>query len=369
LFERSIGDLEALVHGGRPDARRAFGIFYTASRLARFVAASAVTAMLDEDTELNSTILRISTEGGNEADIDEVVALLSRRKIADLGCGSGVFLTAALDSLLNPYRKTVELLFSGLMGELLSYRQSEILKSSIYGVDRLPQAVELAKLALWLTAARQNEPSADLTANFFEGDSPSTETVDKLLANAGGHLDLILGNPPWGSEFDEDAGRRILRDLGIVYSGIPDSWEIFLALAISTLRPGGRFALLVPETIFSADQKRTREWLLSKCTLEKVYALGPNWFTAKVRMGTVVLQGVTKKADPAHRISTFALAGRNQQDALLGRRPLGQVEALLRQTIPQSVCENDETKQISVLASEWDWSFLTRIASQFAPIR
>jgi hypothetical protein len=145
LFERSIGDLEALAHGGRPDARHAFGIFYTASRLARFVAASAVSAMLDEDSELNAIIARIAAHGGTDSDINEVVSLLSRRKIADLTCGSGVFLTAALDSLLTPYRKTVEAIAAGgLIRELLSFRQSEILKTSIFGVDLLPQAVELA---------------------------------------------------------------------------------------------------------------------------------------------------------------------------------------------------------------------------------
>jgi hypothetical protein len=113
LFERSIGDLEALAHGGRPDARHAFGIFYTASRLARFVATSAVSKMLDEDIELNAIIARVAANGGTDLDIEEVISLLSRRKIADLTCGSGVFLTAALDSLLSPYRKTVEAVAAG----------------------------------------------------------------------------------------------------------------------------------------------------------------------------------------------------------------------------------------------------------------
>ena len=361
LFERSIGDLEALAHGGRPDARRAFGIFYTASRLARFVAGSAVSAMLDEDTQLTSTIARISTKGGNDDDIEEVVDLLSRRKVADLACGSGVFLTAALDSLLSPYRKTLEAIAAGgLIRELLSFRQSEILKASIYGVDLLPQAVELAKLALWLTAARHNEPSADLASNFFVGDSLNAVTIDKLLTNAG-NLDLILGNPPWGGEFDRDAAERILRDLRFPHSGPLDSWEVFLGLAIATLKPGGRFALLVPDTIFSADKRRTREWLLSRCSLEKAYALGPDWFTASVRMGTVVVQGVTKKSGPDQRISTIVLAGRNRIDAQNGRRPLTQLEAMLRQTVPQSVCERDDERQISVLASEWDLDLLKRV--------
>jgi type I restriction-modification system DNA methylase subunit len=146
-----------------------------------------------------------------------------------------------------------------------------------------------------LTAARRNEPSADLASNFFVADSLDPELIRQLLTNAGGGLDLILGNPPWGGEYDHDAARKILKDFQLAPAGPLDSWEVFLALAIASLKPGGRFALLVPDTIFSADKRRTREWLLSKCSLEKVYALGPDWFTASVQMGTVVVQGVTHK--------------------------------------------------------------------------
>jgi hypothetical protein len=39
-------------------------------------------------------------------------------------------------------------------------REAEILKAAIFGGDLLPQAVELTKLSLRLTAARKGEPSA-----------------------------------------------------------------------------------------------------------------------------------------------------------------------------------------------------------------
>jgi len=229
LFERSIGDLTALAHGGRPDARQAFGIFYTASRLARFVATSAVQAMLAENTQLASALTRAATAGndGGQSTIDEIVELLKQYRIADLACGSGVFLTAAMNVLLAPYRKAVEAVASGgLVSQLLSMKQAEVLKSSIYGADLLPQAVELAKLALWLTAARRNEPSADLTSNFAVGNSLSASNIESLLKNAGGKFDLILGNPPWGGEFNRDEARHVLRDLGLQMDGSWDSWEV-----------------------------------------------------------------------------------------------------------------------------------------------
>jgi N-6 DNA Methylase len=362
LFERSIGDIEALAHGGRADARRAFGIFYTASRLARFVASSAIAAMLAEDNELNDAVAAVSAAPDDLGTIDRVVDLLKRYRVADLACGSGVFLTAALDGLLSPYRKALEALTVGRIArDLLSFRQSEILKSSIFGVDLLPQAIELAKLALWLTAARQNEPSADLSMNFFTDDSLQRTTLDRIKGSAGPKLDLIVGNPPWGSEFDRNEGLRIAREVGLPTAATLDSWEIFLGLAALCLKPGGRFALLVPDTIFPAEKERTREWLIRRCTLEKVYALGPDWFTAKVRMGTVVLQGTTKRFEQDHRIITMVLAGHNRNQAQSGQRPLAQLEAILSQSITQTRCEQDEEKRISVLASDWDHDLLDRI--------
>lgn len=364
LFERSVGDLEVLAHGGRSDVRSAFGIFYTASRLARFVASSAISAMLAENSSLDSALARAGSddEAGRLRAVDDIVDLLKQYRIADLSCGSGVFLTAALDALLSPYRKAAEAVAaSDLTKETVTFRQSEVLRSSIFGADLLPQAVELAKLALWLTAARRNEPSADLGSNFMVGNTLDLSKVARLLENAGGKLDLVLGNPPWGGDFDRSTAAQLLKDQGLPTTEAWDSWEVFFVLAITVLKPGGRFALLVPDTLFSSEKKRTRDWLLRKCRLEKVYSLGPDWFSADVRMGTVVLQGVVAPADAKHQVFTMVLAGRNRKEAQDGRKPLTQIEAALAQGAMQERFRDDDERQIQVLASDGDLELLARI--------
>ena len=143
LFERSIGDLTALVHGGRPDARKAFGIFYTASRLAKFMARSAVDAILTQNEDLSAALKKASTgsEKEREQAVEDVFQILKKYRIADLACGSGVFLTAALEGLLNPYRKALEAIsIDNLTRELHGFRQSEVLKETIFGIDLLPLA-------------------------------------------------------------------------------------------------------------------------------------------------------------------------------------------------------------------------------------
>ncbi len=363
LFERSIGDLTALAHGSRPNARAAFGVFYTATRLARFAAASAVEAMLSND-EVLADLIRQSTSPRRDPQqaISDVVDHLKQYRVADLACGSGAFLTAALDSLLVPYRKVSEAVQGGgIDRNLMSANQSQLLRACFFGADILPQAIELAKLALWLTAARKNEPSADLSKNFVVGDSLQGATAE-LLKNAGGKFDLIVGNPPWGSDIDRIAAKYVMSAARFP-DGSSDSWEVFLALIVTALKPNGRFGILVPDTIFSSEKRRTRAWLLENVTLEKVFSIGPDWFTADVRMGTVFLQGTLSPAPPGHRIAQVVLAGEARIAAQQGRKPLQQLERVLTLHSAQSRFQADEDRQIQVLASDEDLRLLTRVES------
>ncbi len=245
VFERSIGDLSALIQRGVPNVRQSFGIYYTASRLARFAARSAIEAALADDEKLSGMLSR-PTERDPRRFAEHVELLtdkLQRYRIADIACGSGVFLSAAFDALLAPFRKTLEAgSVGGLSREVLSFEQSQLLKRSIYGCDILPQAVELAKLSLWLAAARRNEPSADLSANFITGDSLNKSASDGLMSSAGGEFDIIVGNPPWGADVSDESGY--------------DSWELFIQQCTRMLKPGGRLALVLPDTIFLLPRRK-----------------------------------------------------------------------------------------------------------------
>jgi len=136
-----------------------------------------------------------------------------------------------------------------------------------------------------------------------------------------------------------------------------------LALVVHSLKPGGRFALLVPDTLFSADKQRTRQWLLERTTLEKVYSLGPDWFTTDVRMGTVLVQGRRSSPDPSNKITTIVLAGKERVTAQAGGKPLQQVEAGLSQQTAQRLCAMSEGSHFQVLASEQELGLLHRIES------
>jgi type I restriction enzyme M protein len=102
-------------------------------------------------------------------------------------------------------------------------------------------------------------------------------------------FDLVLTNPPFGSILGIEAFSGLARfSLAEGRKKVP--LEIVgLERSIEFLRPGGRIAIVLPESIFNAESlKYVREWLMSKLAIRIVIDL-PNEtfapFGANVRSG------------------------------------------------------------------------------------
>lgn len=134
VFERSVGDLNEIAGGGQPDVRQAFGIYYTAARLAKFAARSAITAVLSDDEELQTLLQGKAGKDLQEfeAHAHSVLEVLGKYRIADISCGSGVFLTAAYEALIAPFRKTLEAGTGGMFSrEIIAFQQAR----GCYGLE------------------------------------------------------------------------------------------------------------------------------------------------------------------------------------------------------------------------------------------
>lgn len=139
----------------RGNARKVSGSYYTPDSL--------VQALLDES--LNPLIEE--TIAGKE-DQAAIEALLNLR-IIDPACGSGHFLLAAARRLAT---RIARLSSPGTPSEA-DYRHwlREIARRSLFGVDRNPMAIELAKVALWIETVEPGKPLSFLDAHLRCGDS------------------------------------------------------------------------------------------------------------------------------------------------------------------------------------------------------
>jgi len=371
IFEESLSDLKAMEADApvplaeRLRERKQTGIFYTTDLLSDFVAAGAIRDLLDDGA---------SSDPCAEAELTPMfesrLERLRHLRIVDLACGSGAFLVSAYAEILREYWRLQEVL-SGLKAlkgtpqrDLFSFAQNvdqaAVLRDSLFGIDLLPQAVEIAKIALWLQSARKGEKISNLMRNLVQGDSLDIQASLAKLDASEGTFDLVIGNPPWGGMVSPSAYERVIDYLGLSKEHPWDTWEIFIALGLRTLKDGGRLALLVPDSFFYPEKAAIRRLLFENAKIEKAYNLGPDWFGPKVRMATVVLQVRKGQVQEPYDIRAMLLAGSLRSKAIRAEVPLTQTEAQRSRDVPSQRCV-DNNYEIEVFRGRQDDVIIERM--------
>lgn len=142
----------------RSTERKTTGSYYTDSRLVAQLIDSALVPVIENAIK------------DKPSDEEKRTALLEL-KVADIACGSGAFLIAALEKMGE---------YLSLIGkeegekpteQELRHAKREVLQNCIYGVDLNPMALELAKFSLWITASMPNFPLSFLDHKLKCGNS------------------------------------------------------------------------------------------------------------------------------------------------------------------------------------------------------
>ncbi|KQO90887.1 type II DNA modification enzyme [Methylobacterium sp. Leaf90] len=132
----------------RGNARKVSGSYYTPDAL--------VQALID--SALDPVLERAEAEGGADA----ILALT----VIDPACGSAHFLLGAARRMA---MRVAQLRDPDAPDHQAALR--DVVRGCIYGVDRNPMAVELAKVALWIETVQPGKPLGFLDANIRCGDA------------------------------------------------------------------------------------------------------------------------------------------------------------------------------------------------------
>jgi type I restriction enzyme M protein len=178
----------------------------------------------------------------------DMVAPQLGEKILDPACGTGGFLTCAIETVRKAQVKTVE--------------QEQQLQHSIYGVEKKP-------LPHLLCTTNMILHGIDVPTNVRHDN-----TLSRPLRDYGpkDRVDVIVTNPPFGG-MEEDG----------IETNFPANFrtretaDLFLVLIMHLLKDGGRAAVVLPDgTLFGEGIKtRIKEQLLTTCNLHAVVRL-PN---------------------------------------------------------------------------------------------
>lgn len=351
IFEQSISDIEEIEKAirkreyvGSPfEYRKKAGIYYTRKVLTDYIVSRSLDRIVERIE--NELIVKYPEDRLSEDKniqkkyfLSYIDRLLSLR-IIDPAAGSGAFLISAYQYLDNKIQN-IEQTINSIDPNYVSARNygNEILENCLFGVDLNPEAVEIAKLSLWMHTAAKGQKIRDLGNKIICADSLADALNEKLgLKSVDSYFDLVVGNPPWGAEFDET---RISFDSKMLRPGA-DIYELFIELAWLLLKPNGIMGLVVTDSLISLPTKApVREFILDNTTIHWIHKLGIEWFE-KVRKSAVIF-GLEKTFPPAgHFYRSFVLLGEVRRSVIDEEKNLDVIENSISIEIEQ---KNDTSK-------------------------
>jgi hypothetical protein len=325
VYERFLGS-EVRPNGVvelKPETRKAGGVYYTPEPVVR--------AVIDRT-------LGEALAGLTPADVLNL-------RVIDPACGSGSFLLAAFDRMLdhcldyymaNPGEVSSDVAFP-IEDKLLlttSFKR-RLLTSCIYGVDIDPVAVKVAQMSLCLRVLEDETQEAlakeqalfprqtflpDLDENIIHANSlipvsafPNEISLDclegsnpvdwdALLTRTKKRrgFDVVIGNPPWGADVSSEIEAYLKKAHRTALVRMPDTYIYFTHISMETLlKPGGILGMVLPGTLLNqSDARSLREYLL-KQSVEAVADLGAGIFGDALNTTSIVIVRKGKDVSPS----------------------------------------------------------------------
>ncbi len=191
--------------------------------------------------------------------IDLVNPQLGER-IIDPACGSGGFLTVALQHLWQSIE--AQATQKGWSETQLERARHEAATRSIYGVDKDSYLTKIAKAYMALIGDGRGGIHCDDSLADPVMWQPSTSSNIRL-----GTFDVVITNPPFGSKIKVTGHQKLRQyDLARVWKQprqLDDDWQptsglrkdqspqiLFIERCIQLLKPRGRLAIVLPESLF-----------------------------------------------------------------------------------------------------------------------
>ena len=293
IFENSLNDIEELkarLHDADFDPtrsrRKKDGVFYTPEYITRYIvdntlgvlcrAKKAELGLEEVAIEIPKTPKRLTkTQSAQKAALEAYREYLLGLKILDPACGSGAFLNQALGYLLDEHAfidEGTRTLMGGSVLGLYDVKKG-ILENNLYGVDINAEAVEIAKLSLWLRTVEPGRRLDRLADRIKVGnsliDAPEVaedafvweEAFPEVFAQGG--FDVVIGNPPYvRQELLTAEMKSYFKTTYQTYHNSADLYIPFVEKGIRLLRKGGKFSFIFPNKWLKAKYgKPLRKWL------------------------------------------------------------------------------------------------------------
>ncbi|MBU0696699.1 MAG: N-6 DNA methylase, partial [Bacteroidetes bacterium] len=331
IFEHSlneIDEIQASLTGEKTEKvskRKKDGVFYTPKYITKYIVENTIGALCiaqkekleikEEDFEFIDAKAKGKDKTKRETlnqKITEYRNWLLALKIVDPACGSGAFLNQALEFLIAEHTKLDEIKATLLGGSLvLSDVENSILENNLYGVDINEEAVEIAKLSLWLRTARKGRKLNSLNQNLkcgnsliddvevagdkaFNWNNEFKEVFDK------GGFDVVIGNPPYVNSKEEMFTKEMKNFFTQNYKTSAyqiDLYILFLEKSLELISKTGMSSLIVPNSwLNNLFLENVRKFFLNNSHIVEIVSMPSNTFL-DANVDTIIVTFENSKDD------------------------------------------------------------------------
>ena len=229
--------------------------------------------------------------------------------IMDPACGSGGFLICALQHIWEAMESHPR--WRGLTASKFLEAKRQIARKTVYGLDKESDLVRISKAYMAIIGDGKSRVAQ---ANSLHGLQDFNGPSEVLVVKNGGfrQFDIVLTNPPFGSKNTKVSLTESAQfDLGHKWKKKSDgtyiktekaqktpAQELFIERCLQMLKPGGRMAIVLPETYGHAPSKGyIRQYLREHTIIKAVIDLPHNTFRPHCNAKTL-LWIVEKRATP-----------------------------------------------------------------------
>lgn len=163
-------------------------------------------------------------------------------------------------------------------GSILLELPDECRLQQIYGYDIDPIAIAIVRINM---ALKYQICEKKLLTEHFQ-------VRDFLQEGSLQTVDVILGNPPWGSTFTKEEKARLKELFQAAGQKSVESGDLFVEQSLKALQPGGRLCFVLPEAVLHVKtHHKVRSIILEQSTIKRVEYLGEVF--DKVQCPSVIL--------------------------------------------------------------------------------
>ena len=304
IFENSLTEIEEITNqlqeGAEPtiSKRKKDGVFYTPQYITKYIVENTVGKLCSnkkeelgivEEEYFSDKKRQTSTKKSLLDKLENYREWLKGITICDPACGSGAFLSAALQFLKSEHQLINEMQAKVTGGGIaFAYFDNDILENNLYGVDINEESIEIAKLALWLRTAQPFRKLSSLNKNIKCGNSLISDPTiagEKAFnweqefpeVFEKGGFDIVIGNPPYVNvEHIPTIDKEYYKQNYQSFFKRSDIFTLFVEKGLCNIsKKHGKIAFIIPSIVLNnLSYQPLRNLFLDNCWLQEVSYVG-----------------------------------------------------------------------------------------------